>query len=77
MTRVEGLYIDPVADSFPRGRVPASAGSPCWEIHNWLCSASVGGRGELAGRLVGEPMNPLEGELAGVRVYTVYPTLRR
>ncbi len=66
MTRVEGLGVDPVADSDPRSRVSAPAGSPCWEIYNWLCTASVGGRGELAGRLVGELMNPLEGERAGV-----------
>ncbi len=56
--------------------MPAPAGSPCWDIYNWLCTASVGGRGELAGRLVGEPMNPLEGERAGVG-FTLYPTLRR
>ncbi len=79
MTRVEGFGVDPVADSdsSSQGRVLAPAGSPCWEIHYWLCTASVGGRGELAGRPVGEPMNPLEGERASVRVYTVYPTLRR
>ena len=33
MTRVDGLDVDPVADSSSRGRVPAPAGSPCWEIH--------------------------------------------
>ncbi len=66
MTRVEGLGVDPVADSVPRGSEPAPAGSQCWEIYNWLCTSSVGGRGELVGRLVDEPMNPLEVERAGV-----------
>ncbi len=78
MTRVEGLGVDPVAVSVPRGFSPAPAGSPCWKIYNWLCTASVGGRGELAARLVVEPMNPLDdrGRAGRCRVYTVYPTLR-
>ncbi len=77
MTRVEGLVVDPVADSSSLGRMPAPAGAPCWEINYWLCTASVDRKGRAVDRPVGELMNPLEGEWACVRVYTMYPTLRR
>jgi hypothetical protein len=80
MTRVKGFGDDPVAVSVPWGTSePGPAGSPCWEIYNWLCTASVGGRGKLAGRLVGEPVSPLDdrGRAGLCRVYTGYLTLRK
>ncbi len=77
MSRVDGLVVDPVPDSSSLGRVPAPAGSLCWEIHYWQCTASVYRKERAVGRPVGEPMTPLEGERVDVGVYTVYPTLRR